>query len=111
VRGIHRGTVVATGCLAFVFVGGASGVTAMNSEPPADDDEPAIYGEPLQRATDAAIARTGAVDVVGTEVGDEESYYEVEVVLPDGRLVDVQLDLSFAVVSAGQDGDDASSGG
>ena len=38
-----------------------------------------------------------------TEVGDEDSYYEVEVTLPDGSQVDVQLDEDFAVVSADAD--------
>ncbi len=38
-----------------------------------------------------------------TEVGDEESYYEVEVTLEDGSAVDVQLDESFNVVSSSAD--------
>ena len=33
--------------------------------------------------------------MTGTEVGDEESYYEIEVTLDDGRQVDVQLDESL----------------
>ena len=33
-----------------------------------------------------------------TEVGDEESLYEVEVTLDNGDQVDVQLDEDFAVV-------------
>ena len=33
-----------------------------------------------------------------SEVGDEESYYEVEVTLDDGSQVDVQLDENFNVV-------------
>ena len=39
-------------------------------------------------------------------MGDEESYYEVEVTLADGRQVDVQLDRSFTVVGSKQDGGD-----
>lgn len=35
----------------------------------------------------------------GSEVGDEESYYEIEVTLRGGRQVDVQLDESFTVVA------------
>ena len=42
-----------------------------------------------------------------TEVGDEESYYEVEVTLDDGSQVDVQLDEDFNVV--GDEADDDSS--
>ncbi len=41
--------------------------------------------------------------MTGTEVGDEDSYYEVEVTLPDGSQVDVQLDEGFQVVSADAD--------
>ena len=33
--------------------------------------------------------------MTGTEVDDEESIYEVEVTLDDGRQVDVQLDADF----------------
>ena len=39
-----------------------------------------------------------------TEVEDEESYYEVEVTLDDGRQVDVQLDEDFNVVGSEADG-------
>jgi hypothetical protein len=39
-----------------------------------------------------------------TEVGDEESYYEVEVTLDDGTQVDVQLDADFQVVGSEADG-------
>ena len=45
------------------------------------------------------LAHTGEGRVTGTEVGDEDSYYEVEVTLDDGSQVDVQLDESFTVVS------------
>ncbi len=43
--------------------------------------------------------------VTETEVGDEESYYEVEVTLDDGSDTDVQLDRSFNVVSSSADDD------
>ena len=74
-----------------------------------DDDatETPISGDALEQASDAALAHTGGGRVTGTEVGDEESYYEVEVTLDDGRQVDVQLDERFAVV--GSEGDDDSS--
>ena len=58
----------------------------------------AITGIDLDKASAAALAHTGEGRVTGTEVGDEESYYEIEVTLEDGRQVDVQLDESFAVV-------------
>jgi hypothetical protein len=36
-------------------------------------------------------------------VDDEDSYYEVEATLDDGRQVDVQLDQQFKVVSTDAD--------
>ena len=64
----------------------------------ADDDEKPITGEALTRASDAALEHTGEGRVTETEVGDEDSYYEVEVNLDDGRQVDVQLDENFVIV-------------
>ncbi len=51
----------------------------------------------------AALAHTGEGRVTETEVGDEESLYEVEVTLNDGSQVDVQLDENFAVVGSKAD--------
>jgi len=69
-----------------------------------DDDatERPISGDALERAKAAALADTPG-RVTGTEVGDEESYYEVEVTRPDGSQVDVQLDRDFHVVSSATD--------
>jgi hypothetical protein len=77
-----------------------------------DTDTP-ITGDARARAEAAALAHTGGGRVTETEVGDEDSYYEVEVTLPDGRQVDVQLDGSFAVVgsSADEQPDDEGEGG
>jgi hypothetical protein len=76
----------------------------------ADEKEVPITGEALAKASAAALAFTGEGRVSGTEAGDEESYYEVEVTLADGRQVDVQLDENFKVVSSKnddeEDGDD-----
>ena len=47
---------------------------------------------------------TGEGSVAETEVGDEESYYEVEVALDDGSSVDVQLNRDFEVVGDETDG-------
>jgi uncharacterized membrane protein YkoI len=75
---------------------GAVTLTAVAQQ--GDDDKP-ITGPALEQATKAALDYTGGGRVTGTEVGDEESYYEVEVTLDDGSQVDVQLDESFNVVS------------
>ena len=73
-----------------------------------DDDgnegpDTAITGEALDKASAAALEETGGGRVTETEVGDEESYYEVEVTLDDGTQVDVQLDESFHVVGGERD--------
>ncbi len=67
-----------------------------------DTDTP-ITGTDLQRASNAALASTGQGRVTGTEVGDEESYYEVEVTLDNATEVDVQLDSDFHVVGSAAD--------
>ncbi|NNE13199.1 MAG: PepSY domain-containing protein [Ilumatobacter sp.] len=63
-----------------------------------DDNETPITGDALRSATDAALEHLGEGTVSETEVGDEDSYYEVEVTLDSGAQVDVQLDRDFAVV-------------
>ena len=70
-----------------------------------DDDgtDTPITGAALQEASAAALAHTGGGRVTETEVGDEESYYEVEVTLDNGKQVDVQLDKTFHVVGAQND--------
>ena len=72
-----------------------------------DDDatERPITGRALEQAEAAALAHTGEGRVTDTEVGDEESYYEVEVRLDDGREVDVQLDEDFSVVGSEREHD------
>ena len=63
-----------------------------------DDSEAPITGSALDKAKAAALEHTGGGRVSETEVGDEESLYEVEVTKADGSQVDVQLDENFAVV-------------
>ena len=73
-----------------------------------DDDgaDKPISGSALQRASQVALDHVGEGKVTETEVGDEESYYEVEVTLDDGSQVDVQLDRNFQVVSSDADHED-----
>ena len=90
-----------------VGAGAISGGAAVAAGGDDDANETPITGSALDRASAAALEHTGGGKVTGTEVGDEESYYEVEVTL-DGREVDVQLDKSFKVV--GSEGDHEESG-
>jgi uncharacterized membrane protein YkoI len=93
--------------LAAALVAAAAGGVAYASGVGDDDatDTP-ITGPALEQAKAAALAHTGGGEVTETEVGDEESLYEVEVTLPNGDQVDVQLDENFEVV--GSEGDDDS---
>ncbi len=84
--------------------GGAAYATGV-----ADDGEQPITGTALERARAAALEHTGGGRVTETEVDDEDSKYEVEVTLPDGSQVNVQLDADFNVV--GEEVDDESEDG
>lgn len=98
----RRGVAVIMATLALPVTVGALSAASTGG---GDDREidVAITGDALSRASAAALAETGEGNVTDTEVGDEESYYEVEVRLPDGSEVDVQLDQSFAVVGRSDD--------
>ena len=88
-----------------VTLGAASAGIAIAAGGDDDATETPITGADLQKASSAALAETGGGRVTGTEVGDEESYYEVEVTLDGGGQVDVQLDKSFNVVGSDADND------
>jgi hypothetical protein len=91
------------GAVVVIVVGGGTGIGLAATL--GDDDETPITGTALDRASAAALAHTGGGRVTGTEVGDEESYYEVEVTRAGGGQVDVQLDENFNVVSQSADDD------
>jgi uncharacterized membrane protein YkoI len=92
--------IIAGGALAVAATGAGIGIAAANG---GDDSEAPIQGSDLDRASAAALEETGEGRVTETEVGDEESYYEVEVTLDDGSQVDVQLDRDFNVVGSEHD--------
>ena len=83
-----------------VGIGAVGGGTALAAGGDDDATDTPITGSALEQAKAAALAHTGQGKVTETEVGDEESYYEVEVTLDGGGQVDVQLDKSFNVVSS-----------
>jgi hypothetical protein len=77
--------------------------TGVAAAQPDDGEGTPITGEALTKASQIALAFTGGGAVTSTEVGDEESYYEVEVTKADGSQVDVQLDENFVVVGSKTD--------
>ena len=100
----RRTAVVAALVVGVGALGGGAAIAAGGDEDDARDRP--ITGRALEQATAAALAHTGQGTVTETEVGDEESYYEVEVTLDDGTQVDVQLDESFDVVGSESDRED-----
>jgi uncharacterized membrane protein YkoI len=101
---MQKRTKLAIGAAAVAVAAAAGTGVAVAASGDDDATERPITGDALDRATAAALAHTGGGEVTDTEVGDEESRYEVEVTLDDGSQVDVQLDADFQVV--GSEGDD-----
>jgi hypothetical protein len=90
---------------AVLAIGAISGGVAIAAGGDDDATDTPITGAALAGARAAALEHTGGGKVTGTEVGDEESYYEVEVTLDGGGQVDVQLDKAFNVVGTEGDSD------
>jgi uncharacterized membrane protein YkoI len=99
----RRKVAIAAASTALIVAVGAGVAVASGG---GDDSEGPITGTALDEASAAALEYTGEGRVTDTEVGDEESYYEVEVTLEDGTQVDVQLDEDFNVVGDEVDGID-----
>jgi hypothetical protein len=105
---MERRTAIITATALVAGLAVATGAGFASAGEVGDDDEAPITGDALRRASAAALAHTGEGRVTETEVGDEESLYEVEVTLEDGSQVDVQLDENFKVV--GSEADEADDG-
>ncbi len=84
--------------IAIAALGGGVAVAGATADDDAADTP--ITGAALERASRIAVAHVGGGTVTGSEVGDEEGYFEVEVTRPDGGEVDVHLDRAFKVLGA-----------
>jgi hypothetical protein len=91
-----RTKLLTAGVVAAIAIGGTAATVAAGG---GDDNETPITGGALDRATAVALEHVGEGRVTGTEVGDEDSFYEVEVTRDDGSQIDVQLDRDFRVVA------------
>ncbi|MGZ8632027.1 MAG: PepSY domain-containing protein [Actinomycetota bacterium] len=78
------------------MAGVATGVSVATGS---DDDIP-LVGEELDRASEAALAHVGEGTVIETEAGEGDAVYEVGVELPDGSVVEVDLDEAFTVIDS-----------
>ncbi len=94
---------IAAGGTSFALAGGGGDDGAGDSEAP-------IPASALDQASAAALNEVDGT-VTETEVGDEESYYEVEVTLDDGSEVDVQVNRDFDVVGSEAEGADEEESG
>ena len=89
-----------------LLIGGIGTVAATQA---GDDDQP-LTGETYDRATAAALEHTKGGKVTETEMGDDGAAYGVEVLLDNGRQVEVNLDRDFKVVGQEDDDDSGESG-
>lgn len=95
---------IGASCAALGSLGGGFALAGTSSEDSKEGPDIAITGSALDKASAAALAEIGEGKVTGTEVGDEEGAYEIEVTRDDGTEVDVHLDESFAVLSSEDEG-------
>ncbi len=103
----NRTKLLVTGAAVVALSAAGTGAALSSNNEDDDGTEVPITGVELERASAAALESTGGGTVTETEVGDEESYYEVEVTQADGTQVDVQLDEQFNVVDVTPDDDGA----
>ena len=86
----------ATAVAVMALVGGGAAIAAQQGGVPTNGADSTGLG--LERAKSAALGHTNGGRVTGTEVGDEEGYYEIEVTRDDGSRVDVHLDRGLKVL-------------
>ncbi len=91
---MNRKKLAATAAAAAILaLGGVSGIAYATG----DSSEQAT-GPGIEKAKSAALDHTNGGRVSGTEIGDEEGYYEIEVTRDDGSQVDVHLDRDLNVL-------------
>jgi hypothetical protein len=107
-NGLSKKWILAGAAVVALGVGGtalASGVGSDDNGGTRDDGAgKPITGPALGKASAIAIDRVGGGRVTGTELQDEEGYYEIEVTRGDGSQVDVHLDSHYNVLDANGDG-------
>jgi len=93
---MNRKKLVASAAVAAILaLGGAGGIAYATG---GDSPEQQATGPGAEKAKSAALAHTNGGRVTGTEIGDEEGYYEIEVTRDDGSQVDVHLDRDLNVL-------------
>ncbi len=110
-RATNPRTLLIAAAAAMLLLVGA-GVAYATGSGDDDSSEQHATGPGIEKAKSVALDHTNGGRVTGTEIGDEEGYYEVEVTRDDGTQVDVHLDRDFNVLGApadneNSDGEDA----
>jgi len=96
---MNRKKLAATAAAAAILaLGGVSGIAYATG----DSSEQAT-GSGIDKAKSAALDHANGGRVSGTEVGDEEGYYEIEVTRDDGSQVDVHLDRGLNILGTSAD--------
>ena len=98
-RNVKTGLIVAAVAMLLLVGAGVAYATGSGE----DSSEQQATGPGIEKAKSIALDHTNGGRVTGTEVGDEEGYYEVEVTKDDGSQVDVHLDRDFNVLGAPAD--------
>lgn len=102
-RTIVIGSAAAAGVL---LIGGVAAVNA-TGQPGflAGEDDEALSGSTLDRASEAALAETGGGEVTDSERSDDrgDATYEIEVTRDNGEQLDVYLDSHYNVVNVEHD--------
>jgi hypothetical protein len=109
---VNAKKMIIVGAAALMLLVGAGVAYASGS---GGDSSGQATGTHLDKAKSVALEHVNG-RVTGSEVGDEEGAYEVEVTRDDGSRVDVHLDKNFNVLGTpadneGQDGQDAPNDG
>ena len=107
-RGLAAAAVAAL-TLAGTAIAGAAGGDDEGTGKGDDGSGTPISGSALQRAKSVALDHTGGGRVTGSELQDEEGYYEVEVTRDDGSQVDVHLDSHLNVLNESTEGEGSDS--
>ena len=96
---MNRKKLAATAAAAAILaLGGVSGIAYATG----DSSEQAT-GPGIEKAKSAALDHVNGGRVSGTEVGDEEGYYEIEVTRDGGSQVDVHLDRGLNILGTSAD--------
>ena len=104
-RTMNARTLVVAAAVVMLLLVGAGVAYATGS---GGDSSGQASGADLEKAKSVALDHVNG-KVTGSEVGDEEGYYQIEVTRTDGSQVDVNLDKNFNVLNTSADNEGSDS--